>query len=105
MLDSKKDILSKDTRYGSFHAFRTGAVYNNNNRRVNDLGSNDYWESGAVNPQLVLADYSVSCIPDCCLPIPWSITNNSNDQKPFRNVRVAGLLYCCCCWPFCWTSR
>ena len=54
-VDSKKDILAKDTRYGSFHAFRTGAVYNNNNR-TNDLGSNDYWESGAVNPQLVLAD-------------------------------------------------
>jgi iron complex transport system substrate-binding protein len=54
-VDSKKDVLSKDTRFSSFHAFRTGAVYNNN-KRTNDIGSNDYWESGAVNPQLVLAD-------------------------------------------------
>ncbi len=54
-VDSKNDILSKDPRYGTFHAFQTGAIYNFN-KRVNDLGSNDYWESGAVNPQLVLAD-------------------------------------------------
>ena len=54
-VDSKKDITAKDVRYGSFHAFKTGAVYNFN-KKVNDLGSNDYWESGAVNPQLVLAD-------------------------------------------------
>lgn len=54
-VDSKKDILAKDMRYGGFQAFRTGEVYNNN-KRTNDLGSNDYWESGAVNPQLVLAD-------------------------------------------------
>jgi iron complex transport system substrate-binding protein len=54
-VDSKKDVLSKDTRFGSFHAFQTGAMYNNN-KRTNDLGSNDYWESGGVNPQLVLAD-------------------------------------------------
>jgi iron complex transport system substrate-binding protein len=54
-VDSKKDITAKDVRYGSFHAFKTGAVYNFN-KKVNDLGSNDYWESGAVNPQRVLAD-------------------------------------------------
>ena len=54
-VDSKNDILSKDLRYSTFHAFQTGAIYNNN-KRINDLGSNDYWESGAVNPQRVLAD-------------------------------------------------
>ncbi len=54
-VDSKNDILSKDPRYNTFHALQTGAIYNNN-KRVNDLGSNDYWESGAVNPQPVLAD-------------------------------------------------
>jgi iron complex transport system substrate-binding protein len=54
-VDSKKDVTAKDVRYGSFRAFKTGAIYNFN-KKVNDLGSNDYWESGAVNPQLVLAD-------------------------------------------------
>ena len=54
-VDSRADITAKDPRYATFHAFKTDAIYNYNNR-VNDLGANDYWESGAVNPQLVLAD-------------------------------------------------
>ncbi len=54
-VDSKKDITDKDIRYGSFLSFRTGNLYNNN-KRTNDQGSNDYWESGLVNPQTVLED-------------------------------------------------
>jgi iron complex transport system substrate-binding protein len=54
-VDTKKEITDKDIRYGSFLAFRTGNLYNNN-RQTNDQGSNDYWESGAVYPQVVLAD-------------------------------------------------
>lgn len=54
-VDSKNDLLDKDSRFSGFHAFQTGALYNNN-LRVNDLGSNDYWESGIVSPQLILAD-------------------------------------------------
>ena len=54
-VDTKADIVAKDQRYGSFKPFKTGQVYNYN-KLVNDIGSNDYWESGAVNPQVVLAD-------------------------------------------------
>ena len=54
-VDSRQDILSKDTRYAGFKSFKTGQLYNNN-KRTNDLGSNDYWESGAVNPHVVLED-------------------------------------------------
>ena len=54
-VDSKQDIAGKDPRYAGFKSFKTGRLYNNN-KRTNDIGSNDYWESGAVNPQLVLAD-------------------------------------------------
>jgi iron complex transport system substrate-binding protein len=54
-VDSKKDIVAKDPRYGAFRSFLTDKVYNNN-KLTNDQGSNDYWESGGVNPQLVLAD-------------------------------------------------
>jgi iron complex transport system substrate-binding protein len=54
-VDSKADILSKDARYASFKPFKTGLIYNNDNR-VNDLGSDDYWESGEVSPQVILAD-------------------------------------------------
>ena len=54
-VDSKSDILAKDSRYSGFHAFQTDALYNFN-KRVNDIGSNDYWESGIVSPHLILAD-------------------------------------------------
>ena len=54
-VDSKEEIASKDTRYESFKSFKTGQLYNNN-KRTNDLGSNDYWESGGVNPHRVLED-------------------------------------------------
>jgi iron complex transport system substrate-binding protein len=54
-IDSRADVVAKDSRFASFHAFQTGALYNYN-RRVNDLGSNDYWESGSIHPDLILAD-------------------------------------------------
>jgi iron complex transport system substrate-binding protein len=52
---SKKEIADVDQRYTQFNPYRKGALYNSN-KRMNDIGSNDYWESGAVNPQLILAD-------------------------------------------------
>lgn len=54
-VDSKKDIKAIDARYADFMPFKNGHIFNNN-KLTNDLGSNDYWESGAVNPQLVLGD-------------------------------------------------
>jgi len=54
-VNSRKDMEAKDPRFAGFHAFQTDSIYNFN-KRVNDIGSNDYWESGLVNPQLVLAD-------------------------------------------------
>jgi len=54
-VDTKSDLLAKDSRYSGFHSFQTGALWNYN-KRVNDLGSNDYWESGIVNPHLILGD-------------------------------------------------
>jgi iron complex transport system substrate-binding protein len=54
-VDSKNDIRVKDSRFAAFQPFQKDAIYNFN-KRVNDLHSNDYWESGIVSPQLVLAD-------------------------------------------------
>ena len=54
-VDSKNDLRAKDSRFAAFLPFQKDAIYNFN-KRVNDLGSNDYWESGIVNPQLILAD-------------------------------------------------
>jgi iron complex transport system substrate-binding protein len=54
-INSREEILAQDTRFGAFRSFRSDAIYSYN-RRVNDAGSSDYWETGAVNPQKVLAD-------------------------------------------------
>jgi len=54
-VDTKKEIVGKDPRYAGFKPFQTNGIYNNT-KRVNDLGSNDYWESGAVSPDVILAD-------------------------------------------------
>ncbi len=48
-------IRAADERYIVFNAWKSGAVFNNN-KRLNAHGGNDYWESGVISPQLVLAD-------------------------------------------------
>ncbi len=52
---SKEDILAKDSRFKDFKPFETGRIYNNN-KRTNDSGGNDFWESGVVHPEILLAD-------------------------------------------------
>lgn len=53
--ESKEDILAKDSRFKDFEAYKTGEIYNNN-RRMSPSGGNDFWESGVVHPEIVLAD-------------------------------------------------
>ncbi len=53
--DTRKSIVNQDTRYGDFKATKTGHVYSYN-QRINERGSNDFFESGNVNPHTVLAD-------------------------------------------------
>lgn len=53
--DSKEDIVAKDQRFRDFKAFKTGEIYNNNNR-MSPSGGNDFWESGVVHPEILLAD-------------------------------------------------
>jgi iron complex transport system substrate-binding protein len=53
--NTKTDISTLDERYTYFKPFKNNTIYNFN-KRVNDIGSNDYWESGVVNPHLVLSD-------------------------------------------------
>ncbi len=49
------DILAVDPRLGLFRAFKNGSLFNND-RRASVDGGNDYWESGPVNPDLILKD-------------------------------------------------
>ena len=52
---SLAEVQAADERYAAFAAFQSGRVYNAN-ARLNDHGGNDYWESGIVEPHIVLAD-------------------------------------------------
>ena len=61
---SKQELLAKDSRFADFKAFRNDQIYNNN-RRMNEKGSgNDYFESGVVHPERVLADVIKILHPD-----------------------------------------
>ncbi|MGM0546463.1 MAG: ABC transporter substrate-binding protein [Bacteroidota bacterium] len=53
--ESKDDIVSKDSRFKDFKSVKTGEIYNNN-KRMSSSGGNDFWESGVVHPERVLAD-------------------------------------------------
>ena len=52
---SKKDIPSIDERLIALPPFIKNELFNNNARLTNS-GGNDYWESGTVNPHLILND-------------------------------------------------
>lgn len=52
---SLAELKGVDERFRLFTSFRSGRVYNND-ARVNPQGGNDYWETGAARPDLVLAD-------------------------------------------------
>lgn len=52
---SKNEIASVDQRFSSMPAFKKGNLFNND-KRISAGGGNDYWESGAVNPHIILKD-------------------------------------------------
>jgi iron complex transport system substrate-binding protein len=49
------ELLADNPRFASTPPVRTGRVFNNNARTTPDGGS-DFWESGVVRPDMVLAD-------------------------------------------------
>jgi cobalamin transport system substrate-binding protein len=53
--NSKNDILKVDERFKNFRPFNESLIYNNN-LRMNQFGGNDYWETGLVQPNIVLKD-------------------------------------------------
>jgi iron complex transport system substrate-binding protein len=52
---SMDDIRAADGRFAELPCFRNGRLFNNNNR-INAAGGNDYWESGCLNPHVILKD-------------------------------------------------
>ena len=57
------DIRLVDPRLGDLQVTAEGSVFNNN-RRLNTNGGNDYWESGIVNPHIILKDLAFIFNPD-----------------------------------------
>lgn len=53
---SLEQLKGVDERYKEFEAFKNGQVYSYM-ARVNENGANDYFESGNVNPDKLLADH------------------------------------------------
>ena len=49
-------LKSVDSRYADFNAFKLNQVYTYTNK-INSKGANDYFESGNVNPDKILADH------------------------------------------------
>jgi len=60
---SKDEIVSIDPRLGSVPPFVKGKLFNNN-KRLNSSGGNDYWESGTLNPHIILKDIASILHPE-----------------------------------------
>ena len=52
---TKEDILANDERLVDFRAMKEDNIFNSTNR-LQRGEANDYWESGLINPHLMLAD-------------------------------------------------
>jgi iron complex transport system substrate-binding protein len=60
--NSLDEIISVDNRLRELPSFKNGNIFNNNNR-VTPKGGNDYWESGSLNPQIILKDIAAIIHP------------------------------------------
>ena len=52
---SLNEVLNADAKNKNFAAFRVGNLYNHN-KRTTPAGGSDYWESGVISPDVLLAD-------------------------------------------------
>ena len=60
---TKNEIIAVDQRLGEIPCFKSGNLFNNNNR-VTKAGGNDFWERGAVYPHIMLKDIGAILHPD-----------------------------------------
>jgi len=60
---TKSEIPAVDQRLSQLPCFRSGKLFNNNNR-ITEAGGNDFWESGTVYPHLLLKDIASILHPD-----------------------------------------
>ena len=60
---SLKEMKDLDERYTLFQAYKDGQVYSVT-KRTNDKGANDYYESGVIQPDLLLKDVAKVLHPE-----------------------------------------
>ena len=61
-VETMNEIMSIDPRLSELRCFKNGNVFNNN-KRINAHGGNDYWESGSLNPDIILKDIATILHP------------------------------------------
>ena len=59
----KSEIVLADNRLKEFKAYHTGMIFNNN-AMISETGGNQYWESGVMNPHIILQDLIKIFHPD-----------------------------------------
>jgi iron complex transport system substrate-binding protein len=62
-VNSKSEITAFDPRLVAIESFKNGNLYNNN-KRISPGGGNDYWESGTINPEVILKDIASILHPE-----------------------------------------
>jgi iron complex transport system substrate-binding protein len=60
---SQKEINFIDPRLGELPCYKKKNLYNNN-KRINEAGGNDYWETGTIHPHLILKDIASILHPE-----------------------------------------
>lgn len=55
MIDNLQDLILTDKRIGFFKAYQSKQVFNNN-KQVNLMGANNYFEQGVIEPHFILND-------------------------------------------------
>lgn len=63
MVQDMAQLKADNRRFATLPVVRSGRVYNNN-ARITAMGGSDFWESGAVRPDIVLADMVRILHPD-----------------------------------------
>lgn len=61
--NSRSEIAGIDNRLTELRSFKSGNIFTNKNR-ITKKGGNDYWESGNMNPQIILKDIASVLHPD-----------------------------------------
>ena len=61
--NSLRELIDQNPRFASTPVVLNGKIYNNNARRT-EMGGSDFWESGAVRPDLILQDLTTIFHPD-----------------------------------------